>query len=711
MEYLSYKAKNNVNLKDKPKIYFTSTKSDKEKYLEEVAKDIFDLADAIIYFKNDMDHVIEDDYLETDLSYMKLFAIPVTKELLESDSEAFDKEYQFAIRHHIPVLLIAFDQDLGYRYGEKFNTLQYLSKCSNDETEIDYRDKLKKYLDRLIQRDQDYDVEAIRASFTSKAFLSYRKKDRNHANQLMKAIHKDRTFVSSAIWFDEFLSVGEKFDQEIEDRLDESDYFILMITPNLINEENYVKNVEYPHALKVRKTIIPIVVQDTDMEELHKQFPHLPPCLDARDADFLEKLKALIPARGRELTTKNKYRLAEAYIHGVDVEINSELGISLLEEVALAKDGEFDMVANYVLSIDYEFGFGVEIDYQKSYQYAEKYYQIAKGRNDEKNVIFMAAANLADSYLNLGKYDEAIQLANELKSEISLTDKQSLILLVSIYDSLAKAFAKQRKYEEAIQACQDCYALSKTLFGEMDSKTLSSVVLIAECYEALKEYEKASGVFRDLIRIYQETYGIESQEFLSLYLRYAKLQGEIGNYQEAYEACARAYPAIVKVHGEFHAGVVTCLNILGDVYIAAGDLQQAEQALNGALYVAKKIKEDKSLFIRLYFSLTKLHLEKKDIDKARECTKELADVVLSLYGPAHPMSVETCVQYAKLNPPDTGKEEALKYLDIVYDHIIWGTRDLVIQAAAIYDALGREDQAHELLRRYVQAHPNPNKPE
>lgn len=25
MEYLSYKAKNNLNLKDKPKIYFTST--------------------------------------------------------------------------------------------------------------------------------------------------------------------------------------------------------------------------------------------------------------------------------------------------------------------------------------------------------------------------------------------------------------------------------------------------------------------------------------------------------------------------------------------------------------------------------------------------------------------------------------------------------------------------------------------------------------
>ena len=53
MEYLSYKAKNNLNLKDKPKIYFTSTRSDKEKYLEEVVKDIFDLADAIIYFKND----------------------------------------------------------------------------------------------------------------------------------------------------------------------------------------------------------------------------------------------------------------------------------------------------------------------------------------------------------------------------------------------------------------------------------------------------------------------------------------------------------------------------------------------------------------------------------------------------------------------------------------------------------------------------------
>lgn len=46
-------------------------------------------------------------------------------------------------------------------------------------------------------------------------FLSYRKKDRKHAKELMRLIHANRFCLDIAIWYDGFLAAGEDFNAAI----------------------------------------------------------------------------------------------------------------------------------------------------------------------------------------------------------------------------------------------------------------------------------------------------------------------------------------------------------------------------------------------------------------------------------------------------------------------------------------------------------------
>ena len=58
--------------------------------------------------------------------------------------------------------------------------------------------------------------EKIRAAFDAYIFLSYRKKDRAYAQELMHLIHKNRFCKDIAIWYDEFLTPGESFRANVE---------------------------------------------------------------------------------------------------------------------------------------------------------------------------------------------------------------------------------------------------------------------------------------------------------------------------------------------------------------------------------------------------------------------------------------------------------------------------------------------------------------
>ena len=340
MEYMNVKAKNNANLKDKPRVYFTCHPADMEKAFERICNDLFAAADCAVYYTEDMAAPIPEENRETDLGRMNLFVIPVTFRLLTQPSRAMDEDFTFAMEQHIPVLPIMLESGLESIYSrpDKFGTLQFLQPGVVDQTAISYEEKLKRYLDSVLIDDKT--AERIRAAFDAYIFLSYRKKDRKYANELMRLIHANPVCRDIAIWYDEFLVPGESFSDSIEQAMEKSQLFALLVTPNLVNEDNYVRTTEYPMARAAGKDILPAEAVKTDRRVLERQYEGIPETVDVSDeAAFRQRLLAAVERIARQENDKDpahNYLIGLAYLEGIDVEVDRQRGAELITSAAEA---------------------------------------------------------------------------------------------------------------------------------------------------------------------------------------------------------------------------------------------------------------------------------------------------------------------------------------------------------------------------------------
>lgn len=137
-----------------------------------------------------------------------------------------------------------------------------------DTTQFSFEEKLKKYLDTIFIKDEI--IEKIRQSFIGYIFLSYRKKDRKYAQELMKLIHSYEFCCDIAIWYDEFLIPGENFDEAIQKAMTNSNLMTISVTPSLLEESNYIMEHEFPDAKALKLPIIPVILSPTDREALKK---------------------------------------------------------------------------------------------------------------------------------------------------------------------------------------------------------------------------------------------------------------------------------------------------------------------------------------------------------------------------------------------------------------------------------------------------------
>ena len=271
-----FKTKGNSTPERKPRVYFTCHPEDFDKYFEKICEDIFQTHDCAIFYTETMTEEIEEKYKESDLGQMNLFVIPVTFKLLSQPNRAMDSDFRYAQEKHIPALPIMMEPGLDAVYArkDKFGEKQYLDPYAQDATAISYAEKLKKYLEAVLISDET--AARVRKAFDAYIFLSYRKKDRHYANELMKLIHSHPEYRDIAIWYDEFLTPGESFRENIERMMQDSKLFTLLVTPNLLEyvdgQPNYVMAHEYPDAKAAGMDILPTEMEETDKNELRDKY-------------------------------------------------------------------------------------------------------------------------------------------------------------------------------------------------------------------------------------------------------------------------------------------------------------------------------------------------------------------------------------------------------------------------------------------------------
>ena len=693
MVEIKVETKNKVDIDKKPRVYFTCHPEDFDKYFKKVCEDIFKTHDCAIYYTEDMTERIEDGDKETFLGRSNLFVIPVTFKLLSTPNRAMDVDYPYAAEQKIPVLPIMMESGLDdlYARADRFGERQYLSPFSGDLTEISYGEKLKKFLESVLISEEM--AMRVRAAFDAYVFLSYRKKDRRYANELMRMIHANPECRDIAIWFDEFLTPGESFRENIEKILDDCNLFTLLVTPSILEKvtdengnerDNYVVSTELPIARRKKAEngteILAVEMEKTDGEGL--AVIGVTDCVKREDSAFRNRLLASITklAVTANDTPEHNFLIGLAYLEGIDVEVDRERAVEMITDAA--ENGLPEAMEK--LYRMYDEGIGVALDYRKAVVWAEAYANYAvKNYGDNAAETLTAFSVLANAYGKVGDFLKALEISKDnytakrdvLGEEhpytlnaldnlaaacvavgdhamaLELGERAYLLFSKTLgeehpdtiiaLDNLAGACSASGEYDKALKYHEKAYALMCKAFGEEHPDTVIALNNLALTYGRLGDHGRALELKKQAYELNCRTLGEEHPNTLLALHNTAYTHCEMGNYREAVRLQETVCRLRSKVLGDGHPETLTSLCNLASVYSELNDLRSAFATYNDVLERSVKVLGDwHELTLKAIIGVACIYNVSGEHEKAFDLFEKAHCISLKIYGEKHETTVE-----------------------------------------------------------------------
>jgi len=520
MANLQYKTKHNLSPQGKAKVYFSCHPEDYEKCFETIADDILAIQDCSLWYCDT--NTVKDDDFFADLEQMQLFVMPITTKLLSSDNDAIKIEFPFAIKNHIPVLPLMQEAGLEELFNRKCGDLQFLNKNNSDDTAIGYHEKLEKYLSSVLVGNEL--TKKVRAAFDAHIFLSYRKKDRKYAQELMRLIHNNEFCRDVAIWYDEFLTPGENFDDEIRRIIHDCDLFALTLSPSIAQprvdengeeHDNYIVMHEYPLARKLGKKILPADFKEVDHAELGK-YEDLPQCIDAKSESDLEialrdAFKS-IALRANKDDPEHDFFIGLAYLDGIDVEVDYERALTLITCAA-----EHDVrEAMEKLVHMYRVGKGVARDYKEAIHWQSKVVESLKLKtspdsNTEDVLKLMSELWFLGDYwhdvVNEQEASRAYQYMLNIgvlhkKHGVDKAFRKKFLRYLSIaYEKAGNMQERIEEYDLALDNYRKALRIKRKLKNKRD---LQSIKDLLNCYKRIGIIQKHRCQYYDAIKSFKK---------------------------------------------------------------------------------------------------------------------------------------------------------------------------------------------------------------
>lgn len=613
---LAYITRGNSSPQGKPRVYFCCHPKDQAVFLQPVAQELLRLQNCAVWYNSEPFSPGNWEERQDDLSQMQLFVLPVTFRLLTDPCPAMEKEFPFAVEHHIPILPLMQEPGLEKIFNEKCGDIQFLDANAQDSTALPYEEKLKKFLDSVCIGSEL--AQQIRDAFDAYIFLSYRKKDRRQARELMRLIHENDFCRDIAIWYDEFLTPGENFNDAIAEALQKSKLFTLVVTPSLLEKENYVMTTEYPMAQQAGKPILPVEMVATNGESLQNSFPQLPSCTDGNNAPALsaELLKTVkqLALQQNDTDPRHQYCIGLAYLSGIDVEVNHRRAVSLI--TAAGEDG-YEPAIEKLVSM-YQNGEGVPRDYQAAIGWQQKLIGkcMARWQNSpsESHFAMLCAAlrDLGDYEWETGHTKEAkevweekvLPLCRQVMAEQNWPVEEWYLVGCSRMGNLLLAEGKvsQAKswFEKALEISEQVTAQAPTA-GHWEDLAVSYEKL-GEICQAQADLSGAKQWFTKMLAVMERLAGepdcAESPRALEVgYEKLGEVCQEEGNLSEAKGWFKKSLEISQQLLAETdtisaHRDVSIGYEKMAGICQAQGDFPEAEKWLHKKLTVSQKLAEE-----------------------------------------------------------------------------------------------------------------------
>ncbi len=451
-------------------IYFAADQ-DFDRFFDEITDRILKQYKDVAFYYTRNPEDITDEVLDS----IRLAVCPVTTAFLRKDCLARELLFDKILKKHIALLPILEEADIAKMFRMICGQIQYLNAVKHDDTALDFDHKLRVFLDDILI--DDGTSAKIRDAFDAYIFLSYRKKDRKYANEIMRLIHKNDFMRDVAIWYDEYLVPGENYSDAIEDAILKSKLVTLVVTPNLVNEDNYVKRTEYPMVHEIEKPVLAIKAQDTDEKELKDGFAGLPRPVDVNKPE--ELTQALFAEFKKEGMKENNdpdhlFFIALAYLYGIDVETEIEKAAELLERAS--KEGSIETSRKLI-----------QLYMQGQYLDADYY----------------AAGNVL------------ARLIFQLKDRMSYWDKDDYIDTINYYRQLSDIFITCKQYDGALKLCIEALNINEEMervFPIKENNLVRAQIYRDEAY-ILSKYPEMEQYKARIMELYEEVCGTYFEYF------------------------------------------------------------------------------------------------------------------------------------------------------------------------------------------------------
>lgn len=122
---LAYITLGNSSPQGKPRVYFCCHPKDQRIFLQPVAQELLHLQNCAVWYDPEPFSPVKWEERQDDLSQMQLFVIPVTSRLLTEPCIAMEKEFPFAVEHHIPILPLMQEPGLEKLFNKKSETFSF----------------------------------------------------------------------------------------------------------------------------------------------------------------------------------------------------------------------------------------------------------------------------------------------------------------------------------------------------------------------------------------------------------------------------------------------------------------------------------------------------------------------------------------------------------------------------------------------------------
>ncbi|MCH5252964.1 MAG: toll/interleukin-1 receptor domain-containing protein [Lachnospiraceae bacterium] len=645
---LKYKTRGNVSPGRKQNVYFCCYDDDFQVYFEKISNNILKHSDCAIWYK-DPDSAYGFQDIVPYLDSMRFFVVPITREFLLNENSARCDELKYAIDNNITVLALMEQDGLEVIFDETCGHIQSLNQVHDDENSKQiFDEKLNQFLNSMIIGTDEQ--ERIREELTASIFISYRKKDREQVNQLIDDLHQNETLRDVGIWYDEYLVPGEDFDEAIESAIKNSELFLMVITPNMMEKGNYVRQNEYPLAKREEKSIIPVHFISVKDHELNQCFDGIPESVNARPREAVDKRiqDELQDVLKNDDSPQHLYYVGLAYLTGIHKKKDKERGYELIRQAA---DSNY-LIAEERLGRMYEYGDGVESDEILATFWYEKYFAHVM-----KTIPYIDDGEIIVTVLNQMSHVDTIYRDLEMEKKV-ISTKERIV-------SIAREFQKRTK-DPQFQRIELLESLRLVkVYLENDQ--------LAEAEKLLFGFDE---IINDIVNSSYRSKKLNVNDFLNF-----------GEWMEA-------YGILFYKKGRNDSSKHYFYKSIG--------ARQSNEAVNSVIMNRQSLWEDYMYLTKIHISVNELAEARQTIDKALAYITSVADECKD--DSNHIKVVDTYVLYGDLELSSKNTDAALQKYDKALDQL----REIISRhkklkfsqyknCATIYEKIGTLDASRKEL--------------